>query len=70
MADQAHYVKVRKLGAKRWTFLARNGTNSLRVHAIRFASKERAQTLIDENAPENPDWEWKTVPVNAGESNA
>jgi len=56
-------IKVRELGAKRWAFLARNGTTRLRVHALRFESYDKAQRLINENAADNPEWEWKTVPA-------
>lgn len=56
-----HYVKVREAGARRWAFLSAKGTTSLRVRAVRFGTKERAQALIDENASDNPEWEWKVV---------
>jgi hypothetical protein len=56
-------IKVRELGKKRWAFLAANGTNALRVHGVRFSSYQRAQAVIDANAPENPGWEWKIVPA-------
>ena len=58
-----HYVKVRLIGRKAWAFLARGGTSRLRVHALRFDSLEKAQGLIDENAADNPEWEWKAVPA-------
>jgi predicted short-subunit dehydrogenase-like oxidoreductase (DUF2520 family) len=53
------YIKVRENGRKAWAFLSRGGTSRLRIHAIRFSSRDRAQSLIDENAPDNPEWEWK-----------
>lgn len=59
----AAYVKCREIGRKQWAFLSRGGCNRLRVHALRFASVERAQAVIDENAADNPEWEWKVVPV-------
>lgn len=52
------YIKVREKGRRQWVFLSRGGTNRLRIHAIRFASQERAQALINQNAPDNPEWEW------------
>lgn len=57
------FIKVREAGRKQWAFLARNGTNRLRIHALRFDSRAKAQALIDENAPDNPGWEWKTTPA-------
>lgn len=55
------HVKVREIGQKQWRFLSRGGTNRLRIHAIQFATRERAQALIDDNAADNPGWEWKAV---------
>jgi hypothetical protein len=54
-------IKVREKGRKSWSFLSRGGTNRLRIHAVRFETREKAQALIDENAPDNPEWEWKIV---------
>jgi hypothetical protein len=28
-----------------------------------FSTAEKAQELIDENAADNPEWEWRVVPV-------
>lgn len=56
-------IKVRELGDKRWVFLARGGTTRLRVHALRFESYDKANALIEENAADNPEWEWKAVPA-------
>lgn len=54
------YVKCRMKGQKAWRFLtSRGGLNRLRIHAATFKSKEAAQALIDENAADNPEWEWK-----------
>lgn len=58
---QNYYVKVREIGKKQWLFLSRGGANRLRIHASIFATKEKAQALIDENAPDNPEWEWKVT---------
>ena len=60
-----HFVKCRELGKKSWVFLSSKGTSRLRVHAIRFASAERAQALIGDNAADNPEWEFKITPVEA-----
>jgi hypothetical protein len=57
----AIHIKVRERGKKAWAFLANGGVNRLRVHASIFASVERAQALIDANAADNPEWEWKVV---------
>lgn len=62
----AAYIKVRERGRNTWVFLARGGTSRLRVHALQFATPERAQALIDDNAPDNPEWEWKVVPLGDG----
>jgi hypothetical protein len=56
------YVKLREKGSKQWGFLSsKGGVTHLRIHAARFANAEKAQTLIDTNAADNPDWEWKVV---------
>lgn len=66
MSDTPTFIKVREVGKTRWAFLGSGGrTTSLRIHAVRFASKDRAQAIIDENAPDNPEWEWKTVSAAA-----
>lgn len=57
------FIKVREVGKKTWAFLARGGTSRLRVHALRFATAEKAQALIDDNAADNPEWEWRVVPA-------
>ena len=55
------YVKCREVGRKQWGFLARDGVNRLRVHALRFEDLAKAQALIDENKDDNPEWEFKAV---------
>lgn len=55
------HIKVRERGRKAWAFLARGGTSRLRVHALTFATAARAQALIDANAAENPEWDWKVT---------
>ena len=55
------YVKCREVGQKTWAFLARDGVNRLRVHAVRFENAEKAQALIDANKDDNPEWEFKVV---------
>jgi hypothetical protein len=57
-----HHIKVRELGRKSWAFLSSNGTTRLRVHALQF-TQERAAALIAENAPDNPEWEFKATPI-------
>ena len=59
----AYFIKVRAPGEKRYAFLARNGTNNLRVHACLFATLERAEAVIAENRDDNPGWDWKAVPA-------
>lgn len=56
------YIKVREIGSKPWSFLGRTGTYRLKMHASRFESRERTQSVIDENAADNPEWEWKVAP--------
>jgi hypothetical protein len=56
------YVKCREVGKKQFLFLtSRGGLNRLRIHAARFETKDKAQALIDENAADNPEWEFKVV---------
>jgi hypothetical protein len=63
----SYHVKVREPGAKRFYFLTSNGgMNALRIHAAIFASAEKAQALIDANAPDNPGWDWKVQPASKG----
>ncbi len=59
----AVHIKCREIGRKQWSFLSRGGTNRLRIHAVIFATRDKAQALIDENAADNPEWEWMIVPV-------
>lgn len=56
------HIKLREKGKRQWAFLtSRGGTNYLRIHAARFETVESAQKVIDENAADNPEWEWKVV---------
>lgn len=58
------YIKCRKIGSKRFAFLTpRGGLNHLRIHASQFESQDKAQSLIDENKADNPEWEWLIVSV-------
>lgn len=59
----AAFIKCREIGRKQWAFLTANGCNRLRIHAVRFDTVEKAQALIDENAADNPEWEWLIVPA-------
>lgn len=55
----AYHIKLRKVGGKSWRFLSSNGRiNGLRVHAVIFSDEAKAQAVIDENAADNPEWEW------------
>lgn len=54
-------IKLRLKGKKRWAFLSSRGTNLLRIHAVQFATADKAQALIDENRDDNPEWEWRVV---------
>lgn len=63
-------IKVKKAGEKAWYFLTpKGGMNKLRIHAGQFATAEKAQTLIDENAADNPDFAWKVVELYAEAAN-
>jgi hypothetical protein len=62
----SYAIKVRMVGKKKWSFLTRRGTNPLRIHAAQFATPEKAQTLIDDNREENPEWEWRIVDFKTG----
>ena len=58
----AAYVQCRMVGRKQWRFLTpKDGLNRLRVHAARFETLAKAQALIDANAADNPEWEWRAV---------
>ena len=57
----AAYVKCRRVGRKTWLFLNANGVTRLRIHAGRFETVEKAQALIDANAADNPEWEFKVT---------
>jgi hypothetical protein len=59
--SEVHYVKCREVGRKAWAFLAPDGVSRLRVHAARFSDAAKAQALIDANAADNPEWEFKVV---------
>lgn len=61
----SYAVKCRMVGEKKWAFLltSNGGLNNLRIHAGRFASHEKAQALIDDNKADNPEWEFKVVPL-------
>jgi hypothetical protein len=64
VSDIPHHVKCREKGRKAWVFLAPDGVSRLRVHAARFSSEAAAQALIDANAADNPDWEFRAQPIN------
>lgn len=62
-------IKLRLKGKKRWAFLSSRGTNLLRIHAVRFATADKAQALIDENSDDNPEWDFQTghvIPSRGG----
>lgn len=59
-------IKVRETG-KKWRFLtSKGGVTQLRIHAARWATREPCERLIADNAPDNPDWEFKIVDMDAG----
>lgn len=63
MLEVTHHVKVRKVGKKRWGFLtSKSGVNYLRIHAAQF-TEAGAIALVEENRADNPEWEWKIVPI-------
>jgi len=64
----SYAIKCRVVGAKSWRFLSSRGSNRLRIHAMRFASAEKAQALVDNNSEENPAWEWKVVDLMTGKT--
>jgi hypothetical protein len=64
----SYAIKCRVVGTKSWSFLSHRGSNRLRIHAIRFATAEKAQALIDNNSEENPAWEWKVVDLTTGKT--
>jgi hypothetical protein len=62
----SYAIKCRVVGEKSWSFLSNRGSSRLRVHAVLFATAEKAQALIDNNSEENPAWEWKVVDLTTG----
>lgn len=59
-------IKCRMAGEKTFGFLTpKGGVNKLKIHAGQFPTKERAQAVIDENAGDNPEWEFKVVELYA-----
>ena len=60
-SSASFFVKVRKAGARRWSFFTGQGLNHLRIHAVEFSDRARAQATVDNNAPLNPGFEWKVV---------
>ena len=62
----SYAIKCRVVGGRSWSFLSSRGSNRLRIHALRFATAEKAQALIDNNSEENPAWEWKVVDLTIG----
>lgn len=57
-----HYVQCREIGKKRWAFLSRDGVTRLKIHALRF-TEDQANKLIEENAPDNPEWEFQVIKI-------
>lgn len=55
-------IKVRMSGKKQWGFLTpKGGVTHLRIHAARWADRDACQRLVADNAPDNPEWEFKIV---------
>lgn len=64
-------IKVRKSDKKKWGFLTpRGGVTNLRIHAARWPAREPCEKLIAENAPDNPDFEFKIVDMTKGAAKA
>lgn len=60
-------IKVREVGKKKWRFLSScGGVTNLRVHAARWSTREPCETLIANNAADNPEWDFKVVDMDAG----
>ncbi|WP_137114154.1 hypothetical protein [Mesorhizobium sp. GR13] len=60
-------IKVREKGRKKWQFLtSRGGLTNLRVHAARWSTREPCDTLIADNAADNPEWDFKVVDMGSG----
>jgi hypothetical protein len=58
-----HWVKHREKGTKCWFFLTGDGGKTrLRIHAARF-TEENARGLITDCLLDNPEWEFKIVPM-------
>jgi len=52
-------IKVRKIGAKSWSFVTpRGGTIRLKIHAARFTSNAVAATIV-QMTKDNPGYEFK-----------
>lgn len=64
-------IKVRESGKKKWRFLTtKGGTTSLRIHAARWSTRAPCENLITDNAPDNPEWEFKIVDMAKGAASA
>ena len=60
-------IKVRMSGKKKWGFLtSKGGVTHLRIHAARWAARDACEKLVADNAPDNPDWEFKIVDMEKG----
>lgn len=57
-----HFIKVRFAGERRFSFLTREGTTRLRVHASQF-THENAQKALEVLRADNPEHEFKIVPI-------
>ncbi len=61
---KTYAIKCKEVTGKSWSFLTPSGgLNRLKIHAGRFASKEVAEKVIAENAGDNPEWQFKAVPL-------
>lgn len=57
-----YMIKVRKRGTKAYWFLSSNGgMNRLRIHAVRYSDKARADTELALLEAGNPEYEGKVV---------
>lgn len=57
-------IKFRERGGTAWWFATPRGhANRLRIHAAKFNTKEEAQAVVDSDQANNPELEFKVVPL-------
>ena len=52
-------IKVREKGATRWLFLGMGGATRLRVHAVRYQGRARAEADLRWHERQNPEHDFK-----------